>query len=228
MRTDVAIVGMGTVGSALYRWFGGTVEYDPEGMGNWNDVLQTEYIFVCVPTHAVMSVLSDLRRFEGTVVVKSTTLMEPDASRIANPEFLSENSADRDIYRPICVLGGETGRMMAVEELYADVDPDIEFIRFNTFEEAMQFKYVHNMLHINRALFWNWVNEFTGNYRKHRDAYYRLYPNGGPAMDQVGPDGKKGIGGKCFPYNLREVANRTRNPLIRGMWDFNEHLRSEG
>jgi UDPglucose 6-dehydrogenase len=114
---NLGVIGLGSVGSAaretLCDHFN-VIGFDIDGRGNWNDILSTDAVFVCVPTNGtqegqldmsnIFNVVSSLdeAEFKGLVVIKSTLQpgtmdciqIEYPSLRVSYvPEFLREKDA---------------------------------------------------------------------------------------------------------------------------------------
>ncbi len=114
---NLGVIGLGSVGTAaketLHNHFN-VIGFDIDGRGNWNDILLTDAVFICVPTNGTqegqldMSNISDVANslaganYKGLVVIKSTLQpgtmdriqMENPSLRVAYvPEFLRERDA---------------------------------------------------------------------------------------------------------------------------------------
>ncbi|MEC8609299.1 MAG: hypothetical protein VXY42_02205 [Candidatus Thermoplasmatota archaeon] len=99
----IAVVGLGSVGSSVLSGMSkhhSCVGYDIDGRGDWEDVLSSDFAFVCVPTNAghddcldvsiVHEVINRLNRtgYDGTIVVKST--LQPYTMEALHKEFPSQ------------------------------------------------------------------------------------------------------------------------------------------
>ena len=117
LQTTVGVIGLGSVGSAALSTFSKhfhTVGYDVDGRGDWNEILLSNVVVVCVPTNAtgdakldvsnMFQVAADLseENYGGLIVIKST--LQPGTMAMLNekhpslrlayaPEFLRENDA---------------------------------------------------------------------------------------------------------------------------------------
>lgn len=113
----LGVIGLGSVGSAaketLHDHFN-VIGFDIDGRGNWNDVVSTDAVFVCVPTNGTQEGQLDMSNifnvatsldeaeFKGLVVIKSTLQpgtmdrlqIEYPSLRVSYvPEFLREKDA---------------------------------------------------------------------------------------------------------------------------------------
>lgn len=246
----IGIVGFGFVGQAVYAALSdptSAMVYDKHKAAhseNPERVLETEALFICVPTpttkqgyqdaSAIIGILAWLNKnaYQGLVVIKSTLLYETVKAHsgllqvVMNPEFLSQNTALDDFRDGIVVLGGEMDVCRAVQAIYQTYFmPEFEFL-FCTSEEACQLKYVHNIYHAYKALFWNWVFEVTGNHRRLFQLYTEVRPD--PIeMAHVAADGRLGIGGACFPKDVAAFNHEYPHELTRFILEYNKRLRPD-
>tara|TARA_B110000003_G_scaffold137159_1_gene138923 strand:+ start:3273 stop:4040 length:768 start_codon:yes stop_codon:yes gene_type:complete len=113
----LGIIGLGSVGQAAQSTLNshfGTVGYDIDGRGDWNNVLQTRCVFVCVSTNAAKNGILDMSNiysvsemlsnsdYPGLIIIKSTLqprTIDRIKQRFPNlrvayiPEFLREKDA---------------------------------------------------------------------------------------------------------------------------------------
>lgn len=247
----IGIIGFGVVGQALYsslKYQDRAEIYDqPLELGDLNlAVTRSDTLFCCLPTPKKADGSQDFSAYEavfarmekagysGVVVVKSTTLwsnLKPWMTRlniVVNPEFLSQNSAVADfLSQRVIVLGGRADHRIVVERCYRSLFkliPDVEVIHC-TAEEAVQIKYVHNIYHAYKVLFWNWVQERTGNARLMSDMYKKITDRN--EMDRIYADGKPGFGGNCFPKDVTAANSESASMLTEFMLAYNRQLRGE-
>lgn len=250
----IGIVGFGFVGQAVYAALMNPSEavviYDKfkaPHQHNAKALLKTDAVFICVSTptvgcrhqdaSAVIKTLTWLRKsnYKGLALIKSTVLYELvkphlDSLRVVfNPEFLSQNHAVADFLQRPVVLGGEMTECVAARDVYeAFFDEDMgepQYI-YCTAEQACQLKYVHNIYHAYKALFWNYVYEVTGNHRKLYELYTQVRPDR-IEMQQVAADGKLGIGGACFPKDITAFNHEHPHELTEFMLNYNGRLRPD-
>jgi len=91
-------------------------------------------------------------------------------------------------------------------------------------QEAMDFKYIHNIYHAYNVLFWNYVQENFNNSRKHVSLYEKIYGKK-PILSQIAPDGKLGYGGACFPKDIKAMDFNKPHELTKFMNQYNNRLR---
>lgn len=247
-----AIVGFGNVGQAMYHIIKEKDQvaiYDKH-LRHYADpqvLMGSEIIFVCLPTPNNVKGEQDASAFfeffdyieevqqAGAVdwhplfVIKSTILFDNlvpflDKFRIVmNPEFLSQNSAFADSQnQKVVILGGHIDLMNRVEKFYKEhtcVEATYEYM---TVKEAIDFKYIRNIYGAYKVLFWNWVQEQTGDARKMAELYNKL-PQG--EMSTVAADGKPGYGGACFVKDVAAKHDEFPHELTGFMQTYNGRLR---
>jgi len=93
-------------------------------------------------------------------------------------------------------------------------------------KEAVETKYIHNIYHSYKALFWHYVQEVTGNQRKIFDMYKKVVetPN---EMSKIYADGKAGVGGHCFPKDMIAFHSLKNHDLTDFMIRLNTEYRPE-
>ena len=116
---DVGIIGLGSVGNAVLKGMEAhhtVVGYDIDGRGEWDTILQTNIVLVCVPTDLsknrknlnmgpVQEVATrlDESSYKGLVIYKSTlnvgtmenlVASHPKLRLVYMPEFLRERDAE--------------------------------------------------------------------------------------------------------------------------------------
>lgn len=179
---------------------------------------------------------------ETIFIIKSTSLYSNIKQYVKkyrivmNPEFLNANSAVEDFkhQNPI-ILGGEPVDMKAVSTMYdfcfnlnlkdTDISPDYSYL---SIEEAINIKYIHNVNHAYKILFWNFVHETTGNARLYASLYKKLREGMNNEMSQISPDGMLGYGGACFPKDVNALNHELGNhELTDFMYKYNKKIRNK-
>lgn len=247
----IGIAGFGFVGQAVFSAVsvrGDCVIYDrykERFSGTLQDLKNADAIFCCLPTPMQEDGTQDFSAYEwffeqiqgykGLLIIKSTVLYENVAPYMAefnivlNPEFLCQNSAVRDFRNQrLIILGGEVDLCRKAEAVYRHkftLLPDVEY-EYCTAEQACQLKYMHNIYHAYKILFWNYVHEQTDNQRRIFDLYSRITGNTNE-MARVAADGKLGYGGACFTKDVAAFDMQHQHPLTRYMRTYNKRLRDE-
>jgi UDP-glucose 6-dehydrogenase len=217
------------------------------------DLTKNDIIFICVPTPIAKSggqdasiVVELLEKIEshdytGTVVIKSTVLSKhlekfSETLNICfNPEFLNQNTSFEDAKtQKTIILGGDIKNTKVVEKFYREhttlfekdafrfknEEPQFEFM---TIKEACDFKYTRNLYGAYKVLFWEFIQDTTGNSRKMAELYEKTKYNN--EMSQVGMDGERGFGGACFPKDTDAWDKEHNHQLTKFMLEFNSTLK---
>lgn len=250
MMKKIGVIGAGFVGNAVIQNLNDEVEvmvYDIDNNksnAQIYDVLEECYfIFLCLPTNmsedgtqdfsAYQSFFDSLSVFDGLTnifIIKSTVLYEnikPYLDKyniVMNPEFLNANSSVEDFReQKQIILGGNPLQMKEIKELYLTYfkfsDLFVEFV-YMSYEEAINLKYMHNIYHAYKVLFWNFVQERTGNARLYAKHYKKIRQGLDSEMSQISPDGKMGYGGACVLGNRRVVLDDDSQLQFKDLYEL--------
>ena len=236
VKMNYGIIGYGYVGQAVHNqlidnnYENNITIYDPyKGYNDLDSILKADQVFICVPTpaeednrfyHAFEETMHLLNTYNGIIVIKSTV----PYSRIENyfykkivycSEFLNQNSFLKDSETENLILGGDFNLCLEVSKSFRNK------CRIVPLKDAINFKYVRNILGAYKVLFWNFVQETTGNARLMKDLL-DFIPQG--PLDQVGMDGHLGYGGCCFPKDVKNFNKEHPNILTDFMIKYNEYL----
>ena len=247
----IGIIGYGFVGQAVHSCMDQSrtvVVINDPAKGYGGDVLKdTKAVFVCLPTpmredgtqdtKTLGEWLHKLSQYDGVIIIKSTVVPSvigslPVNGRIVmNPEFLNANSAVNDFFeQKLIVLGGHMNDCLEVRSIYEknfilSGTPRYEYM---SRMEAVQIKYMHNVYHAFKSLFWNYVYDVTGNHRKIADIYKKLRKD---VVDneftRVCTDGKRGYGGACFTKDVAAWNAEFPHELTKFMISYNKSIRKE-
>ena len=240
----VGIWGYGFVGQAMHAILNNcTVTiYDIKDKykHNMHLMLDQDIIFICVPTPNAefrqdpTHVLDALHwlgntNYKGIVVIKSTVLHDhiegfQDILNLCfNPEFLNQNTSIKDaINQELIILGGNIDVTKQVQHFYLDYTIVKSNYEFMTIKEASDFKYTRNLYGAYKVLFWEFIQDTTGNARKMADLYKKMEYQS--EMQQVGMDGFRGFGGACFPKDTKAWDGKHKHPLTEFMLKYNQKL----
>jgi len=236
----VTIIGLGFVGTAVYHMLKNcdvVIHDPPKGYKQLSVVIDnSDFIFICLPTPTVDGIQDDgliwscLDRlkeiyYEGVVIIKST-MLNPPAWVVYNPEFLNENSSVKDcLEQQLIILGGNADATKKVKQFYLNntliYDP---LFHICTIKEAVNIKYYHNIYNAYKILFWNYVNERC-DHRSIATIYKKLRKNKDNEFSQVAADGTKGFGGACFPKDIEAFNTEHPHLLTEFMIEYNKKLR---
>ena len=259
-KFKVGIIGNGFVGESQAFAFSPTCEikiFDKDPLKSINtidDVLSSDFIFVCVPTPMKKDGSQDFSFIENVFenakkgpiyIIKSTVL--PGSTKklqdkfneldiVFSPEFLTERTSKLDMLTQTRIIfGGDEILTKKCEELFSQRFMNRTFIHTDS-TTAEYIKYMNNNFFATKVSIMN--------------EYYRLgkiigvdweTAQHGFAADQrigdshlhvPGPDGKFGFGGTCFPKDINALIefardNGTRMNTLEAAWKTNLEVRPE-
>ena len=256
----LGIIGHGYVGESQSFAFSPSFDvrvYDKDSLKSThslNEVLDSDFIFVCVPTPMKKDGSQDLSFVESffktakdgpIYIIKSTVI--PGTTNLLNekfknlkiifsPEFLTERTAKLDILTQTrIILGGDKNLMSKVRNIY-----DIRFKNKTIIETdsltAEYIKYMNNTFFASKVSI---MNEF---YRLAKQlgvdwetALYGFVSDqriGDSHLNVPGPDGKLGFGGTCFPKDINAFIsfakkNNVNMNVLEAAWKTNLEVRPE-
>lgn len=174
----LGVIGLGTVGSAVYESFK-TIGHDVKYFdikysdSTLSDVLDAEVLFVCVPTKMsatdgscdtsiVESVINELNQnhYTGVIVVKSTVvpgtterLIEeyPQLNIVCSPEFLRAKTALSDFLynQDVLVIGtNDTNTYDFIKTLHDRICMNARMVHPTEAEVIKYFNNVHHAVHV--------------------------------------------------------------------------------
>jgi UDPglucose 6-dehydrogenase len=229
-RPKVGIVGLGFVGSAIKD----SMEHDcdlilvdpPKGLpGKYEDLLDCEGIFVCVPSpqdedgscdtsylESALDTLSALG-YTGVVISKSTAppsvyklLQAKHKNLVHAPEFLTAANASKDYANgKFAIIGGAVGAYQREAERIirwgqSGIGNNVQFC---TIEEASLAKYTINTFLATKVAYMNEIYNLAFkegmDYNKISNMIRMDERIGNSHLRVPGPDGVFGFGGACFP-----------------------------
>jgi len=235
---DAAVVGgLGVVGTATRRMLGITRYYDIKGGISKEELLDTEYIFLCLPTPTVNRVCdtSLIRQYVEmlgrghTFIIRSTVppgtarvlTEEFDVPILSCPEFLTEATAHIECHLPdLLVLGGDDVSLRDEVwcRLFLGVRADRVVLTDTVTAEFI--KYAVNTFYATKVLFANALydvaEELGIDYDTVRDAMYARKWIGRNHLT-VPWKGKRGVNGKCLPKDLAAFATFSKHEFFEFM-----------
>jgi UDPglucose 6-dehydrogenase len=172
----IGIAGMGTVGQAVSAGLSSIGHqisaHDIKLNTHLSDLLQTDIVFVCVPTDAkpdgncdtglVESVVEDLvgLNYQGVIAIKSTVI-PGTTQRLINqysndnicavPEFLRQKSAETDFldFHDVLVIGTKNSAVATVvQQAHGHIPKHVAVITPTESEVVKYFNNVHNAMEI--------------------------------------------------------------------------------
>jgi|LakMenEpi03Aug12_release.lakeMendotaPanAssembly.Ray.scaffolds.fasta_scaffold201509_2 UDPglucose 6-dehydrogenase len=235
----IGISGLGFVGSALLKSFelkGYTInntlivydKYKDNGIGKFDDLINTNILFLCLPTQfntnsksydidSIKETLELLHNslFHGVVVIKST--IEPGTTNILankynldivhNPEFLTARTAFIDFHNQKHIVLGKSSncddnKLMLVKNFYKLHYPDA-ILSLCSSSESECMKIFLNSFYAIKVQYFTEIyllcNKLGIEYNNVKDL---MLKNGWitPMHTTIpGPDGSISYGGLCFP-----------------------------
>jgi UDPglucose 6-dehydrogenase len=221
----IGIVGMGTVGTAVYHSlcsvFNDITIFDPAKIDTDGSVLyDREFIFMCLPSPEELEATADLiissSGREDIVFIIKTTMPIGRTEHLQwvygnyfvyNPEFLTDRTAVPDFMNQHRIILGGAGSDM-VEELYRYRFRHIPIYKV-TSRTAEFVKMMTNLFFMNKISFMNEMHDIAKCEGLPWDSIVKLFATDGRIanshLDVPGHDGERGFGGKCFPDNLDEM-----------------------
>ena len=231
---NIGIIGKGVVGGAVYDGLsavGHILSYydkkDPNS--NINDVLDTEIVFVCVPTNShddgtcdteiVKETVSKLDSLDyiGIIAIKSTVIPGTTQKLIDQyptrricfvPEFLRERSALTDFidHHDVLIIGTENKEVYnKIAESHSHIPKSVVQVTATEAELAKYFSNVYNSL---RITFANGMFEVCNKL----DADYQKVFNACTLRDTISPEYLRcssylrGFAGHCLPKDSQAFS----------------------
>ena len=256
----IGIVGNGFVGNAVYQNLRDKVSckvYDVDKNRSFNtleEVIQQDYIFVCLPTpmrkdgSCDLSILDsffeglywDNPDIEGTFVIKSTvpvgtTRKYTDKYNVIhNPEFLTARNATIDFAKSERnVIGGDEEICKDFAKFFEKHFPNIPSIIVSS-DESETIKYFSNTFLAYKVAYLNKIYDLCQATRMNYDTVC-----GGIVADSrigvshtkvPGIDNDRGFGGTCFPKDLNSLivqmeSHGVNADMFKEVWKYNEQIR---
>lgn len=229
---NIGIIGLGFVGKAIfenYNEFGNKltcIDTDPSKYAgsSYDDIKQTEAIFVCVPspsnsdgsadTSILENVLLKLKDYKGVIISKVTAppdayirLQEQYDNLVYVPEFLTAANAITDYSRArFAIIGGNIAAYQhEAERIIRYTHQDINVV-FCSIGEASLVKYTVNSFLATKVTFMNeiyFLAKSAGlDYHKVMEMISMDDRIGKSHLKVPGTDNQFGFGGMCFPKDV--------------------------
>lgn len=246
-KINIGIVGYGFVGQGVHaslnrehittNIFDIKEQYNSVEFKHKELIKKCEVMFVCVNTpvadeSALRNVAKSLIKvdYTGIVVVKSTVTFEifesifndTNLKVVFCPEFLEQNTYIEDSENQNhIIIGGEYIYTNQIEKLFKSVSEDITF-KHCSIKDAINFKFIRNIYGAYKVIFWEFVQDTTGNSRLMADMLKSI-----PQSDLsiVGLDGERGYGGACFPKDVENFDIQHTHALTHFLIKSNDILK---
>ena len=248
---DAVIVGNGVVGQVTAKVFGIKDYFDLKGSTlTLQEAAKRKFIFICLPTptkngeydtSAIRETVRQLNEYGcGGVVVNRSTVppgtdlqlqREYNVPVVANPEFLSEKTAEYDAKHPDFILIGAdiSDYAKAVRGLYEARFKGIDIIETDTIT-AETAKLAMNSLYATKVVFANEVYDYCqkagANYETVKETLYHSKYVGKNHLG-VFHKGGRGAGGRCLKKDLEGFTQITKSPLLEVVSRINSELLAE-
>lgn len=255
---NAAIIGNGIVGNATGNVFGIEKRFDideTKSNASLKDIARCRYTFLCLSTpfidnvgyntKPIIDLIKQIEEYGANCLYIIRSTVNPGFARhimdtlgidriISNPEFLSQDTAEKDIKNPpFILLGGYIPRYL--QEVKAVYEGRIKgapvILTDNTTAELA--KLVLNGFFSTKVIYANQVYDvarsLSANYETIRDVLER-HPSGFRNHARIWYKGKRGVNGKCLPKDSKALAFYTGGQLFKKIVELNEeyiYLRDE-
>jgi len=224
----ICVTGIGMVGSQVKAWFKDALTYDTNKQSNtWEECLEADCFFVCLPTPCKENEEYDLSILEETiakipdgkiVVIKSTVNpgttdyfqgKYPSKKFIFNPEFLTELSAENDFRNPDMQILGISKESYDLATEIMLMLPPAPVMRVVSLIDAEWIKKIRNAFYATKIIFFNQMYDII---QKSEPSDYETIrsivikdPRIGNSHSFIFHKGGRGGGGKCLPKDLKAL-----------------------
>ncbi len=246
---QAAIVGNGMIGNATGELFKIEKRFDiDESRSNCTiaEVASCRYVFICLPTpvkdgqYVTQPIVDAVRQInatrQGSIFIIRSTVWPGFADNlfrelrpehvISNPEFLSEDSWERDIKNPPFVIigGGDGVHREEIAALYRNVTKHAPIILTDNIT-AETAKLTLNAFFSTKVIFANQIYDFCqksgANYQRVREILER-HPYGMKNHAEIFYKDQRGVRGHCLPKDLEAFMNITHSPLLEVVKQIND------
>ena len=244
---NACVIGYGVVGQATAKLFGIKKYFDLKGSTiTLEEASKCKFVFICLPTeinqdgtYITTDIEQIFRQIEdyggaGIYIIRSTVW--PGFAKhlsnnlgidriVSNPEFLSEDTAERDTkHPPFVVLGGMPKYITEVQALYNGRIKAAEFILTDNITAEMA-KLALNGFFATKVIYANEIYDgcrnLKANYERVREVLER-HPFGYRNHATIWYKGKRGVNGKCLPKDSKALGRYTGGELIKRVVELNE------
>lgn len=220
---------------------------------------KSEFIFICLPTpmhrdysgmdmSIVESVVEEIapkvKNTDKVLIIKSTVLPGTTAALTEkfkginfamNPEFLTQDNAEKDFMNPSRTVIGATDKKVAkrIKKLYQTILPKDQNYFLTDTTSAELAKYMSNLMLASKVLL---ANEYYALAKKLGIDYDEIRkmveadPRMGSHLKVPGPDGDLGFGGACFPKDMLGLLSFAKKEKVdvsalEAIWEKNLKIR---
>lgn len=239
----IGIIGNGTVGSTLAKWFNGQAlvcDCNPQrSLNPFSATLACDIVFICIYLPSNASTPEEMQTLHeyvcatrpGTIVVIKSTVMpgtceklqilSPDRYVLFNPEFLTEARPQADFEHPaLQVVGGPRDQAIKVLGML----PVGKMNANPTTRQAEWLKLSIAGFLATKISWFNQLYDVLGDDFETVRAMIVADPRVGVSHSDVWQDEYRGWGGKCFTKDVPSMAQISRMPLMREVVEYNGKL----
>ena len=257
-NVNVGIVGNGFVGNAVYQNLRDKVKtkiFDVDKnrcLNPLEEVIQQDFIFVCLPTPMRMDGSCDLSILDnffeelpdnltGTFVIKSTVPIGTTKKYIErhnvihNPEFLTARNAVEDYSKAERnVVGGDQELCVDFISFFEACFPKIPSVMVSS-DESEAIKYFSNTFLAYKVAYFNKIYDLCESvgmrYNKVCEGVTGDSRIGKSHTRVPGIDNDRGFGGTCFPKDLNSLivqmeSHNVNADMLKEVWKYNEQIRT--
>ena len=238
----VGIIGNGFVGGATYHTFSSKFDtrvYDKDesrSPNTWDEVMESDVVFVCVPTpmkssdssidlsivDAVFDRIEDHGTRDGQVFVIKSTVVPGTTKQyqdrglcvVFSPEFLTERNAIKDsICSNHAIVGGEMNGCLKVVKLFKERFGEGYNVVATDSNTAEFIKYMRNAYFATKVTYMNEMFRLACNMGVDWETAVSGFSLdgriGNSHLSVPGHDGNYGYGGTCFPKDVNAIIERS-------------------
>lgn len=247
---NAVIIGNGIVGNATGNVFGIKAKFDldeKKSTISFENIANYRYCFICLPTSVdgngayrtddIINIIKKIEEYgqNNRYIIRSTvypgfagSIMDSlnIDSIVSNPEFLSEDTAEKDTKNPpYILLGGRNpqylqevkgfyeGRIKGSPVILTDnITAELTKIALNGY-------FATKVIYANQI--YDYARKIGANYETIRGIFER-HPFGPRNHFQVIYRGKRGVHGHCLPKDTRALAYYSDAELIKRVVELNE------
>ena len=249
-KLKIGIVGLGKVGTALKYpcefFYKQVFGFDIVGKYDWQPILCSDVVFICVPTPEgsdgrldcihIEEVLARLNndRYKGIVAIKSTLRvgfmekardLHPNLRLVYNPEFLREKSSLQWTIDPDrIVVSGDQEDAKTVRSVYVWAENAKTII--TDYRSAEIGKLAHNTRIATMVSFTNEMEKISQEFSANPEDVMEIVSSDRRVMSKehlkpnLGP-----YAGKCIPKDSKELMNASKSEFLKAVERVNEETK---
>ena len=248
MVEKIGVIGLGNIGKPLFEalkyYYKNVVGFDKfKKSDNWNEILKTEVVFICVPTTTSktgkldMSIVKEILdrldndSYKGIVTIKSTLglgfidkyLKNTNLKIVVFPEWLREVSAFPDTLCPeLIVVGGPNDLIDIALEACCWIKR--KYVNIVKPGDAVMIKLAANALAATKISFANQIMLIAQSYNlDYKNIMNVLMKDPRTSPRYLIPGSE--YGGHCLPKDTKELSNQEMDILFKAVEKVNETIK---